>query len=74
MFTNGAFGFNAESEKFEDLYAAGVIDPAKVARIALENAASIASLLITTEALVCDKPEEKKAGQGMPPGGYGDMY
>ncbi|MGH7889984.1 MAG: chaperonin GroEL [Thermodesulfobacteriota bacterium] len=72
---NGSFGFNADSEKFEDLYAAGVIDPAKVARIALENAASIASLLLTTEALVCEKPEDKKTPMGMPPGGgYGDMY
>ncbi len=72
---NGAFGFNADTEKFEDLFRAGVIDPTKVARIALENAASIASLLITTEALVCEKPEEKKPMPGMPPGGgYGDMY
>lgn len=72
---NGSFGFNADTEKFEDLYLAGVIDPAKVARIALENAASIASLLLTTEALICEKPEDKKAPMGMPPGGgYGDMY
>jgi len=72
---NGAFGFNADSEKYEDLFKAGVIDPAKVARIALENAASIASLLLTTEALICEKPEDKKAPMGMPPGGgYGDMY
>ncbi|MGB8658667.1 MAG: chaperonin GroEL [Candidatus Zixiibacteriota bacterium] len=72
----GAFGFNAETEQYEDLIASGVIDPTKVTRIALENAASIASLLITTEALVADKPEEKKpAAPGMPPGGgYGDMY
>lgn len=73
---NGSFGFNADTEKFEDLYLAGVIDPAKVARIALENAASIASLLLTTEALICEKPEDKKAPMGMPPGGGygGDMY
>ncbi|UCB52891.1 MAG: chaperonin GroEL [Candidatus Zixiibacteriota bacterium] len=75
---SGAHGFNAETEKYEDLIAAGVIDPTKVTRIALENAASIASLLVTTEALVADKPEEKKApaaAPGMPPGGgYGDMY
>ncbi|OGC79451.1 MAG: chaperonin GroL [candidate division Zixibacteria bacterium RBG_16_40_9] len=72
---NGSFGFNAETEKFEDLFSAGVIDPTKVSRIALENAASIASLLLTTEALICEKPEEKKAPMGMPPGGgYGDMY
>jgi chaperonin GroEL len=71
----GAFGFNAESEQYEDLVVSGVIDPTKVTRIALENAASIASLLVTTEALVADKPEEKKQGPPMPPGGgYGDMY
>jgi chaperonin GroEL len=70
----GAFGFNAETEQYEDLMISGVIDPAKVTRIALENAASIASLLVTTEALVAEKPEEKKPGPPMPPGGYGDMY
>jgi chaperonin GroEL len=71
----GAFGFNAESEQYEDLVVSGVIDPTKVTRIALENAASIASLLVTTEALVAEKPEEKKPGPPMPPGGgYGDMY
>jgi chaperonin GroEL len=70
----GSFGFNAESMQYEDLMVSGVIDPAKVTRIALENAASIASLLITTEALVAEKPEEKKPGPAMPPGGYGDMY
>ncbi|HEX7401196.1 MAG TPA: chaperonin GroEL [candidate division Zixibacteria bacterium] len=73
---SGAFGFNAETEKYEDLMVSGVIDPTKVTRIALENASSIASLLITTEALVADKPEEKKPGPAMPPGGGygGDMY
>lgn len=74
---SGAQGFNAETEKYEDLIVAGVIDPTKVTRIALENAASIASLLVTTECLIADKPEEKKAAAapGMPPGGgYGDMY
>ncbi len=72
----GAFGFNAETEQYEDLIVSGVIDPTKVVRIALENATSIASLLVTTECLVADKPEEKKApAPGMPPGGgYGDMY
>ncbi len=70
----GAFGFNAETEQYEDLMVSGVIDPAKVTRIALENAASIASLLLTTEALVAEKPEEKRPGPAMPPGGYGDMY
>ncbi|KPL00339.1 MAG: molecular chaperone GroEL, partial [candidate division Zixibacteria bacterium SM23_73_2] len=74
--SEGAFGYNADSDTYEDLVKAGVIDPAKVARIALENAASIGSLLITTEALVAEKPEEKKIPP-MPPGaggGYGDMY
>ncbi|MCC6963962.1 MAG: chaperonin GroEL [candidate division Zixibacteria bacterium] len=73
---NGAFGFNAQSGEFEDLMKAGVIDPTKVTRSALENAASIASLLLTTEAIICDKPEKEKAGAPpMPPGGgYGDMY
>jgi chaperonin GroEL len=73
---NGNFGFNAETEQYEDLMKAGVIDPTKVTRIALENAASIASLLITTEALVTEKPEEKKQPP-MPPGGGGyggEMY
>ena len=58
---NDAMGFNAESEQFEDLVKAGVIDPAKVARTALQNAASIAALMLTTEALVSEIPEEKKA-------------
>jgi chaperonin GroEL len=73
---SGAFGYNAETDKYEDLMISGVIDPTKVTRIALENASSIASLLITTEALVADKPEEKKPGPAMPPGGGygGDMY
>jgi len=68
---NGAFGFNAETGVYEDLMKAGVIDPAKVTRIALENAASIAGLLVTTEAVVADKPEEKKAPAMPPGGGYG---
>ena len=68
----GAFGFNAYSEKFEDLLAAGVIDPTKVSRVALENAASVASLLITTEATIVDNPEDEKAG-GHPPQGMGGM-
>jgi chaperonin GroEL len=73
----GDQGFNAATEKFEDLVAAGVIDPAKVVRNALQNASSIASLLLTTEALVSEIPEEKKeaAGAGMPGGGgMGGMY
>jgi chaperonin GroEL len=62
-------GFNALTEKMEDLLKAGVIDPTKVSRIALENAASIAGLLLTTEATIVEKPEEKKAMPPMPPGG-----
>ena len=71
----GDFGYNAREDKFEDLYAAGVIDPTKVTRLALENAASIASLLLTTECVVADHPEEDKASPAMPPmgGGMGGM-
>jgi chaperonin GroEL len=58
----GAFGFNAQSEEYEDLMKAGVIDPTKVVRTALQNAASVASLLLTTEAMVAEKPQEKEAG------------
>jgi chaperonin GroEL len=71
------FGFNARTEVYENLYAAGVIDPTKVTRIALENAGSIAGMLLTTECVVSDKPEKDKPG--MPPmgggmgGGMGDM-
>ncbi len=64
------FGFNALSEEFEDLVAAGVVDPAKVVRAALENAASIGALVLTTEALVAEKPEEEKPAPAAPPGGY----
>lgn len=67
------YGFNAQTEKYENLIQSGVLDPTKVTRIALENAASVASLLLTTEAVICEKPEKEKA-PGMPPGGgYGDM-
>jgi chaperonin GroEL len=65
----GAFGFNAQTEEYEDLVKAGVIDPTKVVRYALQNAASVASLLITTEAMVAEKPEEKHEHGGMPGGG-----
>lgn len=68
--THPNFGFNAQTEKYEDLVKAGVIDPTKVARTALQNATSIASLLLTTEAVVAEMPEEKEKGAGMPmPGG-----
>ena len=70
------FGFDAESGEFGDLVKAGVIDPAKVTRLALQNAASIAGLMLTTEALVADiKEDEKKvAGAGPGAGGMGGMY
>ena len=69
---DGSFGFNAATEVYEDLVAAGVIDPAKVTRTALQNAASIAGLMLTTEAMIADFPEEKGEGGGMP-GGMGGM-
>jgi chaperonin GroEL len=64
----GAFGYNANSDKYEDLMAAGVIDPLKVTRIALQNAVSIAGLLLTTDCVVTEKPQEKKAGMPGHPG------
>ena len=68
------FGFNAQTEEYGDMFKFGVIDPAKVVRTALEDAASVASLLITTEAMVADKPEPKGAGPAMPDmGGMGGM-
>ena len=67
-------GFNALTDTYEDLVKAGVIDPAKVVRSALQNASSIASLLLTTEALICDLPEKKEASApGGPGGGMGGM-
>ncbi len=72
----GDFGYNARTDEYEDLKKAGIIDPAKVSRVALENAASIASMLLTTEAVIVDKPEEKKPDMGMGggmPGGMGGM-
>jgi chaperonin GroEL len=72
---NANFGYNAQTDKFEDLVGAGVIDPTKVTRTALQNAASIASLMLTTEAMVAEIPEKKPApGPGGPGGhGHGDM-
>ncbi len=69
----GSFGFNAQTDKFEDLVAAGIIDPTKVVRTALQNAASVAGLLITTEACVAEKPKEKEASPMPPGGGMGGM-
>ena len=70
------FGFNARTDQYENLYKAGVIDPTKVARVALENAASIASMLLTTECVLATHKEEKPAMPPMNPGmgGMGDMY
>ena len=65
-------GFDAESLEYVDMLEAGIIDPTKVERVALQNAASVASLLLTTEALVSDLPEEKPAAA--PPMPHGDMY
>jgi chaperonin GroEL len=69
--SKGAFGFNAASEEFEDLLKAGIVDPTKVVRTALQNAASVAGLMITTEAMIADKPEKKKEAPHMP---HGDDY
>lgn len=70
---SAGYGYNAAKDKFEDLFEAGVIDPTKVTRSALENAASAAAMLLTTECVVAEKQEEKPAGQmpAMPPGGMG---
>ena len=65
------FGYNARTEKFENLFKAGVIDPTKVTRIAVENAASIASMLLTTECVIADQPEEASPAAAMPPMGGG---
>ena len=74
----GSFGYNADSDTYEDLMKAGVIDPTKVVRLALQNAASVASLMLTTQAMVAEKPEDKSdpmPGGGAPPGmgGMGGM-
>ena len=66
------FGFNAQTEKYENLLKSGVIDPTKVTRTALQNAASVASLLLTTEAVICDQPEKGRSAMPNPP--MGDMY
>ena len=68
------FGYNAATDTYEDLVKNGVIDPTKVTRTALQNAASIAGLLLTTEAVVVEKKEDKPAPAGPPGGGMGGMY
>ena len=70
---NANFGYNAQTDTYEDVVEAGVIDPTKVTRTALQNAASIASLLLTTEAVVVEKKEPEKT-PSMPGGGMGGMY
>jgi chaperonin GroEL len=65
----GAFGFNAASGEYEDLMKAGVIDPTKVSRFALQNASSVASLMLTTEAMVAERPKEREEAGGS--GGHG---
>lgn len=67
------YGFNAQTEKYENLVKAGVIDPTKVTRTALENAASVCALLLTTEAVVYEQKEKEKSLPSMPPGGMGGM-
>ena len=72
----GNYGFDAGRKEYVDLVEAGIIDPTKVVRVALENAASIAGMLLTTECVVADKPEPKSAAGGAPggmPGGMGGM-
>jgi len=68
----GAYGYNAETNQYADLMEAGIIDPTKVARSALQNASSVAGLMLTTECMIAEKPKEKEKGGGMPPGA--DMY
>ena len=72
-FDDASFGFNAQTEEYGDMYKFGVIDPAKVVRTALQDAASVAGLLITTEAMIADKPQPKAAAGGGMPGGMGGM-
>jgi chaperonin GroEL len=68
------YGFNAQTEVYENLLESGVIDPTKVVRFAIQNAASVSGLMLTTEAMIAEKPEKKKA-PAMPPGGMDeDMY
>jgi chaperonin GroEL len=70
----GAFGYNVATDTYEDLMASGVVDPTKVTRSALQNAASIAALMLTTEALITELPEKKEKGAAAPPGGYEDEF
>ncbi len=71
---SGAFGYNVATDTYEDLMGAGVVDPTKVTRSALQNAASIAALMLTTEALITELPEKKEKAPAAPPGGYEDEF
>jgi chaperonin GroEL len=71
---DGNFGYNAATDKYEDLVKAGVIDPTKVTRTALQNATSVSTLLLTSDALIAEKPKEQKAKGGAGHGGDYDMY
>ena len=71
---SGSFGYNVATDTYEDLMASGVVDPTKVARSALQNAASIAALMLTTEALITEVPEKKDKAAAAPPGGYEDDF
>ena len=70
----GNFGYDALNDKYVDMVKAGIIDPTKVTRSALQNAASVATLLLTSDALIADMPEDKKGAGGGGHGGYDDMY
>ena len=72
--SRATFGFNAQTEEYVDMLEAGIIDPTKVARSALQNAASVAGLMLTTEVMITELPEEKKEPAGMPGGGGGHMH
>jgi chaperonin GroEL len=73
---SGTYGFDAQTEKYSDLIETGIVDPTKVVRIALQNAASVAALIITTEAMVAERPKQEASGgmpSGMGGGGMGGM-
>ena len=70
----GNFGYNAATDKYGDLVEMGVIDPTKVTRYALQNAASVAGLILTTDAMVAELPKKRRSARPMPPGGGGMDY
>jgi chaperonin GroEL len=69
----GNYGFNAANDTYGDMIEMGILDPTKVTRTALQNAASVASLMLTTEAMIAEAPKDEAAGGGMPGGGMGGM-